>query len=240
MGSWRGYYPEDYSAEEYWAQDYWPDPSGPQIPTGIGLGTTPAINGTCVGFHEDDTAGGVWWWVLPKDLQIAFGFIAADPPAPKIIEELPRVAKGKGAAPVVKEAVPAVQGTGQAPVILPPIVVPAPLRRVGRVKAAVGALWDRIIGKAHLVVTGRGLGQQGAVTGHGQANVGVVARADAQIPQISGISQADYTVAGDEEFMELMGNVLLKIDAPDISEQEAEELLVMAQLANEYFNGSPL
>ena len=91
-------------------------------------------------------------------------------------------------------------------------------------------------GKARPVHTGVAIGAVSPLQGVGLGQFGPIMRVSGLIGAITGRADAEYLVATDEEFLELVGNVLLKIDAPDVSEREMEELLVMAELANAYFD----
>ncbi len=227
-GSWKGYNPENYSPEEYWAQDYWPDAQD-GVPTGIGLAIV-AINASGKGKFKEE-GGGIWWWALPKDLQQMFGFIEADPPAPKVVSVPSRV---EGYARAI---VPLPWGKGYAETAPSPPPPEPKLETIwARAKGWVSGIWARATGTARPVPMGEAIGHLHPVQAAGSGQFGPTARAGAQFGAITGRADAVYQVTTDEEFLELVGNVLLKMDAPDVSEQEMEELLAMAELANVYFN----
>lgn len=80
------FWPKGYWPIGYWSKGYWPD-DHEFVVTGVGAAVMDELEGAAVGEHIPgevvEDAGGLWWWVLPRDLLTAFGFISADPSPPK-------------------------------------------------------------------------------------------------------------------------------------------------------------
>ena len=228
-----GYYPEG-----YWPFGYFPD-EGVEVPTGIAIATTPAIQASATGvFAEEDDGGGAWEW--PESLRIALGLEPPPPPEPP-----PAVhAKGRAILPVSygaagASAFPLATGVG---------------------KAQISALSARVV--ANLGVVGVALPKQfpnvqGAVTavhgiaslGHGEmprsvavanAQVGVAGRGQGALLSPCAQARAEYSAFTDAESLELAAMALQAMGfaqlPPNITIEEMEELAMMAMLASEHMD----